>query len=191
MTTPEPQPAEPKPERRPFQYRLRSLFGLTCGTAAFFSLARTLGYADAVVILAGIVVAVGVMEYPHRVHLPTGVLLTLVAGTFLWANLRLAGRERELGLPLADPLDPVAEDMFYRGWPLSPCLVCLVHGMKFHPSELGVHGILVFDGVVCAVALFVVRGVCELCIRWQAKRAVATLQSDSPPAGSAPGPPVE
>ena len=68
MTTPKTQPAAPKPGRRPFQYSLRALFGLTCGIAAFFSLARTLGYVDAVVILAGIVVLVGVMAYPRRVR---------------------------------------------------------------------------------------------------------------------------
>ena len=103
MTTPETQPAEAKPGRRPFQFSLRALFGLTCGTAAFFSLARTLGYADAMVILAAVVVAVGVMEYPRRVRPAHGHLLTLVAGTLLWANLRQTGWEREFGdVPPAD-----------------------------------------------------------------------------------------
>jgi hypothetical protein len=63
MSTPEIQPAALKPERRPFQYSLRAMFGFTAGTAAFFALGRMLGFVDAIVILVGIVVTVGVMEY--------------------------------------------------------------------------------------------------------------------------------
>ena len=133
---PEPQPAEAKLERRPFQFSLRSLFGPTCGTAAFFSLARALGYADAVVILAAIVVAVGVMEYPRRVHLAPAILLTLVAGTLFVGQLTadpVAGRTWLFAAP--DRLDFVTKGMFFRGWPLSPCMICLYHGMRFHPEE--------------------------------------------------------
>ncbi len=50
-------------ELRWYQYSLRSLFGLTCGTAAFFSVARMLGYVDAVAILAGVVVLAVVEEW--------------------------------------------------------------------------------------------------------------------------------
>lgn len=54
--------AEPAPPKlRCYQYSLRTLFGLTCGTAAFFSVARMLGYTDAVLIFAG-VVALAVVE---------------------------------------------------------------------------------------------------------------------------------
>ncbi len=187
MIIPEPQPAEPKLERRPFQFSLRSLFGLTCGTAAFFSLARTLGYADAVVILAAIVVAVGVMEYPRRVHLPTAILLTLVAGTLLWANLRPTRWQKDLGSLLPpDRLDFVTKGMFFRGWPLSPCMICLYHGMRFHPEEGAVPLALVFDGVAFALALCVVRGVCEFCIRRRAKAAIATPPDTEPPSDPPP-----
>ena len=55
MTTPEAQTAASTPERRPLQISLRSLFSLTCGIAAFFSLAGTLGHIDALVILAAVV----------------------------------------------------------------------------------------------------------------------------------------
>ena len=135
MSTPEPQPAEPQPGRRPFQYSLRSLFGLTCGIAAFFSLARTLGYVDAFVILAAVVVAVGVVEYPRRVHLATGILVTLVAGTLLWANLRPVGWAKELkGLP-PEHLNAVTKSMFFRGWPLSPWMFCLVHLDQHYASD--------------------------------------------------------
>jgi len=181
----EPQPAASKPGRRPFQFSLRSLFGLTCGTAAFFSLARTLGYADAVIALAGVVVLVGVMAYPRGVHLPTGMVLTIVAGLLLWANLRPTGWAREFNLGPPIGLDPVLRNMFCRGWPLSPCLLYLRHHMT-DPGDPAMYWALMSDGVVFVVALFVVRGVCELCLRRR-----ATLATKPPPAGSTLGPPVE
>ena len=97
---------------------------------------------------------------------------------------------------MADQLDPVAEGMFYRGWPLSPCMTCLVYFMKFHPSEVGVHGILVLDGVVFVVALQVTKGICELFLRRRNRPSIKTPpgmqpQSDPPPAGSTSGPGVE
>lgn len=165
MSETEQQTATPPLKRRRFQYSLRWLFVLTGATAVFFSVAHTLGYADAVVILAAFVVLVGVVKYPRRVHPATGILLALVAGTLLWANLRPTGWQREFNQMPPDQLDPVTKSMFYRGWPLPPCMVCLVHGMRFDPSDGAVHLALVFDGVLFAVALFVVKGVCELCFR--------------------------
>ena len=50
-------------------------------------------------------------------------------------------------------MDPVTKAMFYRGWPLAPFMVCLVHGLRFHSS--GVEGcVLVLDGVLFVVALY-------------------------------------
>ena len=185
MSTTEPQSAASKPGRRPFQFSLRSLFGLTCGTAAFFSLAHTLGYVDAVVILAAIVVIVGIMEFPRRVRPTTAILLTIVAGLLLWANLRPTGWAREFNLGPPIGLDPVLRNMFCRGWPLSPCLLYLRHHMT-DPGDPAMYWALMSDGVVFVVALFVVRGVCELCLRRR-----ATLATKPPPAGSTLGPPVE
>ncbi len=190
MTTPE--SVAPMPRRRPFQYNLRALFGLTCGTAAFFSLARTLGYADAVVVLAAIVIAVGVMEYPRRAHLATGIVLSLVAGTLLWANLRPTRWQREFYASSPDHLDPVAKGMFYRGWPLSPCLTCLVHGMKFDTGEGDVYAVLMVDGVLGAIALCVARCACEVCLRGRGRSTFDTPHPPCPPpAGQTSGPRVE
>ncbi len=197
MTTPETQPAEAKPGRRPFQFSLRALFGLTCGTAAFFSLARTLGYVDAVVILAGIVVAVGVMEYPRRVRPVTAILLTLVTGMLLWANLRQTGWQAALNEVPPGGLDPLARSMFYRGWPLYPFATCPVHGMRFDASEVGVYWILALNGLVFVSVLIAVRGVGEFCFRRRGRPIVETSpavpppDSDPPPAGSTSGPRVE
>jgi hypothetical protein len=115
MATTDIKPDQPKP--RHFQYSLKSMLGLMCGTAAFFSLARMLGYADAVVILAAVVYVVALMEYPRRVHPLTGILLTLVAGALLWANLRPTRWEKEFGTRPPAELDPVARSLYYRGWP--------------------------------------------------------------------------
>jgi hypothetical protein len=196
MTTPEPLPAAPMPASRPFQYSLRTMFGLMGGTAVFFSVAGTLGYADAVVALAAVLILLGVMQYPRRVHLPTRILLTLVAGILLWANLRPTGSEREWNVFPPEELDAVAKAMFSRGWPLRPWETSLVHGMKFHSSELEVYGILALDGVVCAVALFVVRGVCELRFRRRDRSLIETPpdrppQSGTPLGGFPPGPRLE
>jgi hypothetical protein len=186
MSTSETQPAEPKPGSRRFQFSLRALFSLTCGTAAFFSLARTLGYVDAVVILAAIVVVVGVMEYPRRVHLATGILLTVVAGLLLWANLRPTRWEKEFGVSTPDQLDPVAKSMFCRGWPLSPCLICIHHHMTVDPSDPAIYLALTSDGIVFVAALFVTRGICGLCFRRRGRPIINTLPSPPQPPNTRP-----
>jgi len=165
MSVTESQPAASKPERR-FQYSLRAMFGLTTGTAAFFALGRMLGYADAVVILVGVVVAVGVMEYPRRVHLATGIVVTVVAGVLLRANLRPTGWQREFNQLPPTELDPVVKTMFYRGWPLCPWMICLVGpGMQLHASDTGAYVVLVFDAAIFAVVLLAVRATCAFCCR--------------------------
>jgi len=196
MTTPEPQSVVPKPRRR-FQYSLRAMFGLTTGTAAFFALGRMLRYADAIVILVGIVITVGVMEWPRRAHLATGILLTLVAGTLLWANLRTTGWAKEFNVEPPNELDPFAKSMFYRGWPLNPSMMCLVHHMRFDASDIGVYAILVLDAVVSMVVLLLVRATCEFCFR-RLDKPIIEMPPDTQPPGSAPppggstsGPPVE
>jgi hypothetical protein len=181
MTPLESQPDPPKLDRRRYQFSLRSIFALTTGTAAFFALGRTLGYADAFVILIGVVITVGVMEWPRRVCVASGILLTLVAGTLLWANLRITGWQKQFRMLPPDHLDRVAKSMFYRGWPWSPCVTCLVHGMRFDASEAGVYVTFVFDGIVSSAALCLVRWVCEFCCRRPGKPIIEILPETQPP----------
>ena len=190
MTETEQQP-DPRPLGcRLFQYRLRTIFAVTGITAAFFSVACSRGYVDAAVATAAFGVLVGVIQYRRRVRLATGVLLAIVAGTLLWANLRSTGWQRELGLATPTQTDPITKAMFWRGWPLSPCMVCLQHGMRFHPEESAVQVALVVDGVLFVVALLAVRIACELCFRWRDKPIIETPpnlpqpQSGSPPGGA-------
>src|SRR5262249_5247593 len=88
------------------------------------------------VIGMALVILVYVARRPQPVHRSTAVLLTLVTGILLWANLRDSGWEAEFGGTIAVGLDPITRAMFWRGWPLSPCMFCLFHGMKYHPGSV-------------------------------------------------------
>jgi hypothetical protein len=115
------------------------------------------------IISIALLVLVHVVRRPHPVPRTTAILLTLITGIFLWANLRLTGYEEFGGLP--DELDPITKEMFWRGWPLSPCMICEYRRMSFHPS--GIEGCaLVFDGILFLFALFATRTVSERCLRW-------------------------
>src|SRR5271170_7433363 len=129
--------------------------------------AVTLSVEGAVTVMAFLVL-IRAVRRPHPVHLTTTILLTLLTGILLWANLRPTVWQEEFGGGIDAPtgLDPITKAMFWRGWPLSPCMICLIHGMKFHPSG-GIEGcVLVFDGVLFLVALFAAKAVCESCFRW-------------------------
>src|SRR3954451_11934120 len=79
----------------------------------------------------GVLVLIRAVRRPRPVHLTTTILLTLLTGILLWANLRPTGWQEELGRVEAPAeLDPVTKAMFWRGWPLSPFMVCL-DGMRF------------------------------------------------------------
>jgi hypothetical protein len=128
--------------------------------------AVTLSVEGAVTVMAFLVL-IRAVRRPHPVHLTTTILLTLLTGILLWANLRPTVWQEDFGGGIGAPtgLDPITKAMFWRGWPLSPCMICLIHGMRFHPS--GIEGcVLVFDGVLFLVALFAAKAVSESCFRW-------------------------
>jgi hypothetical protein len=122
---------------------------------------------EGAVTVTALLVLIRAVRRPHPVHLTTTILLTLLTGILLWANLRPTVWQEEFGGGIDAPtgLDPITKAMFWRGWPLSPCMICLIHRMRFHPS--GIEGCaLVFDGVLFLVALFAAKAVCECCFRW-------------------------
>jgi hypothetical protein len=127
--------------------------------------AVALSVEGAVTVMAFLVL-IRAVRRPQPVHLTTTILLTLLTGILLWANLRPTVWQEELGgINAPTGLDPITKAMFWRGWPLSPCMICLMHGMRFHPS--GIEGwVLIFDGVLFLVALFAAKAVCESCFRW-------------------------
>jgi hypothetical protein len=121
----------------------------------------------------------------------------IVAGMLLWANLRLVGWAKEFkGLP-PEHLNAVTKSMFFRGWPLSPWMFCLVDLDQHYARDAEAYVPLVVDGVVFVVALLVVRGVSEFCFRMRTKPIIETPprmpppQSSPPPAGSTSGPRIE
>jgi hypothetical protein len=127
--------------------------------------AVALSVEGAVTVMAFLVL-IRAVRRPHPVHLTTTILLTLLTGILLWANLRPTGwRESLGGIDTPTGLDPITKAMFWRGWPLSPCMICLMTGMKLHPS--GIEGcVLVFDGVLFLVALFATKAACECGLGW-------------------------
>jgi hypothetical protein len=103
---------------------------------------------------------------PHPVHRTTAIVLTLLTGVLIWANLRPTGWQEEFGGVDTPPeLDPITKAMFWRGWPLSPFMVCLIHGMRFHPGGIELC-VLVVDGGIFVAALFAAKAMCECCLRW-------------------------
>jgi hypothetical protein len=121
---------------------------------------------DCFVIGMALLLLIRAARRPHPVHRTTAILLTLLTVVLLWANLRPTVWQEDFGGGIDAPtgLDPITKAMFWRGWPLSPCMVCLIHGMRFHTN--GVQCVLVLDGALFVVALFATKAVCERCLRW-------------------------
>jgi hypothetical protein len=116
---------------------------------------------------ATILILIRAARRPQPVHRATAILLTLITGVLLWANLRPTGWQEEFGGVDRPPgLDPVTRAMFWRGWPLSPCIVCLIHGMRFHPNGVE-QCVLALDGVLFLVALYATKAACERLLRWR------------------------
>jgi|GEM_PF-3749286 len=132
------------------------------------------------VIGVAVLILIRVARRPQPVHRTTAVLLTLLTGILLWANLRPSGWQEEFGGDTLPELDAITRSMFWRGWPLSPCMFCLIHGMRFRPGGIE-RCVLVFDGFLFVVALFATRAVSERCLRWLQHRNGATGCSGSPP----------
>ena len=122
---------------------------------------------ECAVIVMAFLVLLRAVRRPHPVHRTTAILLTLLTGVLLWTNLRPTVWQEDFGGGIDAPtgLDPITRAMFWRGWPLSPCMVCLFHGMRLHPSGVE-QFLLVFDGALFVVALFATKAVCERCLRW-------------------------
>jgi hypothetical protein len=177
------------PKLRWYQYSLRTLMLLAGSTAFFFSVACTLGYVDAVIILTAVVTLVVIALCPCRVRPETGVLIGITTVILLWANLRQTGWEWRCPIQRGwygdtstpGKMDPITSAMFWRGWPMSPWWLYPSHqrydeigtplaGFYFndHPSvqvALLIRGTLLLDGVVFLAALFTVRFICELYFR--------------------------
>jgi hypothetical protein len=128
-----------------------------------------ISHIDLCIGLVAVLPLVRAARRPHPVHPTTAILLTLLTGVLLWANLRNSGWQEVWNERAPEGLDPVTKAMFYRGWPLAPFMVCLTHGLRFRFS--GVEGcVLVLDGVLFLVALYATKAACERLLRWRRHR---------------------
>jgi len=125
---------------------------------------------DLWVVAVAIVTLFFIVRRGPSIHLLTALVLALLTGAWVGANLRrYPEREDFVGGAVPPELDPITRAMFSRGWPLAPVMICLFHGMRFRPS--GLEGItLVIDWLVLVVSLAFARFVCELYPRWQIRR---------------------
>jgi len=100
----------------------------------------------------------------QKFHPAAIVMIVPAAALLVWANLHLNsdGLSFAAGEEAPPELDPVTRYFFFRGWPLSPCMVCLVHGLRFRPEGSPVRLVLVLDLVVAGLVLL---GVPLLCNR--------------------------
>ena len=132
---------------------------------------------EGAIIVMAFLVLIRAVRGPHPAHLTTTILLTLLTGILLWANLRPSVWQEEWGgFDTPAELDPITRAMFWRGWPLSPFMIC-IDGLKYsHTHMAGL--VLVFDGVLFLVALFAMKAVCEGCFR-RRRSAKLARQRDS------------
>ncbi len=120
--------------------------------------------AEGAIILVAFLVFIRAVRGPHPAHLTTTILLTLLTGILLWANLRPSvWQEVWGGFDTPTELDPITKAMFWRGWPLSPFMIC-IDGLKYRHVNISFIA-LVFDGALFLVALFTTKVVCEGCLR--------------------------
>lgn len=154
-----------RPDLRWYQVGLCVCLLLTAVIAVLLWVVSTLGLVHAAIVLLALIVLFCTMRWRPQVRLTTAVVLALVTGILVWANLRPTRRYIEFGLATPTELDPLTAAMFWRGWPISPSSVCLIHGMRFHPSGVE-QCALIFDGVLFAAVLFAVRTASERFLRW-------------------------
>jgi len=111
--------------------------------------------ADLVITTLAIAMFVTVARRNRPVRPGVAIVLALLTGAWLWANLRDPGWREVWNEDAADWLDPITRGMFWRGWPLAPFMVCVIHGNRFRPN--GAEGlVLAFDFLVLFAVLSLV-----------------------------------
>ncbi len=139
--------------KRWYQFSLRAMIALTTIVAGFFSLALTVGYADAAITLMALTLLLAVIRCPPQAHWVTGILLTAVATLMLWANLRPTRWESEFDVNPPEQLVSFTHEMFWRGWPVCPWMFCGERHMGFDAGGCFVEAAFVVNGVIYAVVL--------------------------------------
>ena len=97
-----------------------------------------------------------------RTHPLTALVLFTICTILIAANARTHKLGGNMGPP--EELGLVGKLFFFRGWPLSPEMVCEVHGLKYHPDG-SLLWVPLIDGVVAGSILFAAGYTTERCIR--------------------------
>jgi hypothetical protein len=140
-----------------------------------------LGWVDAAVILLALVVLAWMIRRPEPVRLTTAIVLTLVAGMLLWANLRRVERLEQRGVEKPQNLDGLTEAMFWRGWPLCPFMFSpYVSSFRYITEDQVLQRALIYDGAVYVAALFATRFLCERCFRRRRSESAAAPSRRQP-----------
>jgi hypothetical protein len=125
-----------------------------------------------------------------RLHYLTVIIVIIAVCPLLWLNThpptdwKLLTANNQLHPPKT--LDPLSKAMFYKGWPLSPCMFCSLRNLRWDPDDVGgVYFALLIDiGVILVVG--VVSGlISEFCIRRFQKRKRDTSSWEPHPPGTA------
>jgi len=151
--------------QRWYQFSLGAMCRLTAITAAFFAGAAVFGYVDATITLLAAIVLVGVLRYPRPAHRVTAVVVVLLAGTLLWANLRATRWEEEFCQTAPQAWDPLTRGLFWRGWPLCPWMFCHWRHMALATDTGLPSAALLCDGAVFVIALRAAKAGGEWCWR--------------------------
>ncbi len=117
---------------------------------------------DVFTIAFAVFILFAVAKWNRPVRPITAFFLALLTGAWIWANLRTSGWQEVLNEGTPEGLDPVTKAMFWRGWPLAPVMLCLIHGNRLRP--IGLEGLaLVFDWLVLLLVLSLARFVWDRC----------------------------
>ncbi len=127
---------------------------------------------DVFTIAFAVVILVALARRNRPVRPITAFFLALLTGAWIWANLRTCGWQEVWGERTPEGLDPITKAMFWRGWPLAPFMVCIIHGNRFRPDGLEKWP-LIFDWLVLVVVLSLARFVSERCSQRRGGRKLA------------------
>jgi hypothetical protein len=105
-------------------------------------------------------------------HRLTIIALAVVAGALLWANWRESPLAREWALGPPQECGAVAQHLYVRGWPFSPWMFAIVHGLRAHLEEGVLWLVLLVDAILAFVTLSSVAYLMELAIRRCENRGV-------------------
>ena len=125
-----------------------------------------ISHIDLCIGLVAVLTLVRAARRPHPVHPTTAILLTLLTGVLLWANLRQSAWQGVRNERRSTGFGPSHKSYVLSRWPLAPCMVCIIHGMRFRPSGIE-QCVLAFDGLFFLVALYATKAACERLLRWR------------------------